>query len=108
MTHDERIRHEFFLLQGKLGADDQFFHFDRCPVTLDGDFQLTFDAVYWADINLADIFGKEAWYTPKESMRRIMILLCDDTKKKIDSIIEILEKEKPDAEAKNIGTEESG
>ena len=94
MTPEQRIKHEFLLLQGKLGEDAQFFHFDKCPGILDDDYQLTFDALYWLGINV----GEESWYAPKETMRRQMILLCNDTKKKIDSIIEILEKEKPDAE----------
>jgi hypothetical protein len=98
MTPEQRIKHEFLLLQGKLGDDSQFFHYDKVPETLDGDYQLTFDAVYWQNIDVAEMHSDAAWYSVKEMMRRNMILLCNDTKKKIDSIIELLETEKSDAE----------
>lgn len=97
MTPRERIKHEFFLLQGKLGEDAQFFHFDLCPDPMPEEFQLTFDSVYWTGVTPEEVIHNCSDDTLREFVRHRMLNLCIDTKLKIDEIIEILEKEKPDA-----------
>jgi hypothetical protein len=113
MSPEQRIKHEFLLMQGKLGEDEQFFHFDKCPEILDGAYQLTFDALHWlciSDKEMKEVafqtqLGNDSF---KALVLRKMRLLCHEAKEKIDSLIMLLETEKSDAKTKNIGTTESG
>jgi hypothetical protein len=109
MTPAERIKHEFLLLQGRLGDDAQFFHLDRCPNPMPESFQVTLDALFWNGITDEEMALNCVAGRLKHLLLHRLLQLCKDGEDKMIELIDILQKEVTDAEeAKNIGTEESG
>jgi hypothetical protein len=105
MTPEQRIRHEFLLLQSKLGGDAvMFLHLDECPKLLDDAFNVAYACSTWRGITAEELAKNFEAGTLKALAHECILHTLVMGKDVIDELILKLEKEKPDAEkTKNIG-----
>lgn len=105
MTPEERIKHEFLLLQSKLGEDAvMFLHLDECPTILDDAFNVSYACNTWSGITSKELEKNFETGMLKELVRQRMIHALLTGKDVIDELIIKLEQEKSDAEeTKDIG-----
>jgi hypothetical protein len=81
----------------KLGEDNaQFFHCDLCPDPMPEVYNLTLDALFWVGLTSGDI--TEGSSNPKAFVAATFLDLAKNAKFKMETLIDLLETEKSDAE----------
>ena len=99
MTPKQRIRHEFLLLQSKLGEDAvMFLHLDECPKLLDDAFNISYACNTWCGITDEELVQATVTGELKALAYESTLHALTTGKDVIDDLILELEKEKPDGE----------
>jgi hypothetical protein len=105
VTPENRIKHEFLLLQSKLGEDAvMFLHLDECPTILDDAFNVSYACNTWRGITAEELAINCEAGTLKALVRESILHTLVTGRGVIDELIIKLEQEKSDAEeTKDIG-----
>jgi hypothetical protein len=103
MTPQQRIRHEFLILQSKLGEDAvMFIHLDECPEILDDAYNVSYACNAWCGVTKLELAKNFKARTLKGFVQQRIKTTLLTGRDIIDELILKLEKEEPDEETENI------
>jgi hypothetical protein len=99
MTQKERIRHEFLLLQSKLGEDAvMFMHLDECPEILDDAFNVQYACNTFRGVTAEELAKNYEAGTMEAFVCECILHTLITGRDVIDELILKVEKERRDAE----------